>query len=71
MTMCRNFELVLHEENDLNPLTKLWHEVFGSLIFNHKFLELIELAKIATIQVFGFVEDERTFNIVNFMKIWL
>jgi hypothetical protein len=71
MTMCCNFEHVICEENDLNPSTKLWHKVFGYLVFNHKLLKFIELAKIGTIEVLGFVEDERTFNTVNFMKIRL
>jgi hypothetical protein len=49
MTMCHNFECVLCEENDLNPLTKFWHKVFGYLVFNHKLLEFIKLVEIATV----------------------
>jgi hypothetical protein len=49
MTMCHNFEPILCEENDFNPLTKLWHGVFGSLIFNHKLVEYIKLAEIAIV----------------------
>jgi hypothetical protein len=44
MTMCHNSELVLSEENNFNPLTKLWHRVFGFLVLNHKLLEFIKLA---------------------------
>jgi hypothetical protein len=36
MTMCHNSEFVLSEENNFNPLTKLWNSVFGFLILNHK-----------------------------------
>jgi hypothetical protein len=49
MTMCHNFKNVLCEKNDFNPLTKLWHRVFGSLIFNHKLSKFIKLAKIAIV----------------------
>ncbi len=59
---------ILHEENDLNPLTRMWCEVFGSPLFNHKLLEFIKLTEIINIQVFGYVEDEHTFNIVAFIK---
>jgi hypothetical protein len=49
MAMCHNFKPILFEENDFNPLTKLWHGVFGSLIFNHKLLEFIKLAEIVIV----------------------
>jgi len=49
MAMCHNFEHVLCEENYFNPLTKLWHGVFGSLVFNHKLLEFIKLAEIVIV----------------------
>lgn len=49
MAMCHNFEPILCEGNDFNPLTKLWHGVFGSLVFNRKLLEFIKLAKIAIV----------------------
>jgi hypothetical protein len=66
--MGHNFDPVLHEENDLNPLTRMWCKVFGSTLLNHKLLEFIKLTEIIVVQMFGFVENEHTFNIVAFMK---
>jgi hypothetical protein len=52
MIMVHNFETILHEKNELNPITKLWHKIFASTIFNHKLSTYIELAKFAIVQVF-------------------
>jgi hypothetical protein len=49
--MVHNFEVILHEKNELNPITKLWHKIFASTILNHKLSTYIELAKIAIVQV--------------------
>jgi hypothetical protein len=35
---------------------------------HHKLLEFIKLTEIIDIQVFGYFEDEHTFNIMAFMK---
>jgi hypothetical protein len=66
--MGQNSDPILHEENDLNLLTKMWCKVFGSPFLNHKLLKFIKLTEIIVVQMFGFVEDEHTFNIVAFMK---
>jgi hypothetical protein len=47
--MEHNFEQILWEENNFNPLTRLWHKVFKYLIFNHKLLEFIKIAEIIVI----------------------
>jgi hypothetical protein len=44
MTMCHNSKIVLCEENNFNPFTKLWHKVFGFLVLNHKLSKFIKLA---------------------------
>lgn len=49
MTMGHNFNPILHEESDLNPLTKMWHKVFRYPLLNHKFSKFIKLAKIAVV----------------------
>jgi hypothetical protein len=66
--MGHNSELVLHEENDFNPLTKMWCKVFWSLFLNHKLLKFIKFTEIIVVQLFGSIENEHTFNIVAFMK---
>jgi hypothetical protein len=49
--MVHNFEAILHEENELNPITKIQHKIFASTILNHKLSTNIKLAKIAIVQV--------------------
>jgi hypothetical protein len=58
------------KKNQLNPFTKLSQKNLTSSILYHKLLEFMKLAKIVVVQleVLGFVEDEQTFNIFNFMK---
>jgi hypothetical protein len=46
----------------------MWCKVFGSPFLNHKLLKFIKLTEIIVVHMFGFVEDEHTFNIVAFMK---
>jgi hypothetical protein len=71
MTMGHNFDPILYKESDLNPLTKMWHKVFRSPFINHKLLEFIKLVKIVVVQVLGYIEDERIFSTMAFMKIKL
>jgi hypothetical protein len=58
MTILHNFEVILQEENDLNPFTRLWCKVFSTSILNHKLLKYIKSAKIVVVQVLGSIEDE-------------
>jgi hypothetical protein len=50
----------------VNPFTKLWCSLSMSHILKHSFPEYFKLAKIATMQVLGSVEDERTFSTLSF-----
>jgi hypothetical protein len=68
VTMMHNSKAVLQEENSLNPMTRLWRKIIANPILNHKLLKFMKLAEIDVVQVFGLVEDEHTFSIVNFMK---
>jgi len=58
----------LREENELNPITRLLHNIFAFGIFNHKFLEYIKLVAIVIIQMLTSNEYEQTFNTINLMK---
>jgi len=58
MTMGQNFEPILHEESDSNPLTKLYHKNFRSPLFNHKLSKFIKLVEIFVVQVLGSIENE-------------
>jgi hypothetical protein len=66
--MLHDFEVVFWKENDLDPLTNLWCEVFSFPILNHKLLEYIKLVEIAIVQVLSSDKNNQTFNIVSFMK---
>jgi hypothetical protein len=57
MAILHTFEVILQEENDLNPFTRLWCKVFSTSIFNHKLLKYIKLAKIVIVQVLGSIEN--------------
>jgi hypothetical protein len=66
--MLHQSKAILSEENEFNPLIRIWCKIFASAIFNHKISKFIKLVEIVTLQVLGFVEDECTFNTINFMK---
>jgi hypothetical protein len=36
MTIGHNSDPILHEENDFNPLTRMWCKVYGFPLLNHK-----------------------------------
>ncbi len=58
----------MHEENELNPIIRLYYKIFTFGIFNHKFLEYIKLVEIVIIQMLTSIEYEQTFNTINLMK---
>ncbi len=79
-TMVDKFDAILHKENELNLVTRLWCKISTFTILNHKLLEFMKLAKIYIVQVFGFGEDEWTFivstlwstnNEINWTFIWI
>jgi hypothetical protein len=67
-TMKANLAATMEPPFLVNPFTKLWCSLSMSHILKHSFLEYFKLAKIATMQVLGSVEDERTFSTLFFMK---
>jgi hypothetical protein len=60
--MIHNVEAILHEDNKLNPIARLWQKVSTPTIFNHKLFEYMKFAKIVTIQILGSIEDECIFK---------
>jgi hypothetical protein len=52
----------------VNPPTHLWLVINASQLLFHTFPKYLELAKIAMIHILGFVEDERCFSSVSFLK---
>ncbi len=52
----------------INPLTWIWWVIHASKLLSNAFLEYLRVAKIAVVHVLGFVEDERCFSFVAFLK---
>lgn len=53
---------------DLNPLTKLWRLLDANYALVRHFGEYVKLAEIAIVYILGFVEDERCFLALSFVK---
>ncbi len=72
LIMLHNVEAILHEDNKLNPIARLWQKVSTHAIFNHKLFEYMKFVKIATIQVLGSTEYKCTFKKIKSMnnKLW-
>jgi hypothetical protein len=58
MTMITNNKLIMKVKFDVNPVIWSWTKIRFSSILKHKLLEFMKLAKIACVQVFGFIEDK-------------
>ncbi len=52
----------------MNPFTHMWLVIHASQLFFNAFLEYLKVAKIAMVHVLSFVEDERCFNSIAFLK---
>ena len=68
LIMSHNAMVVMAETNDLNPVIRMWLKVAVSSFLSHKLSEFIKLAEMATVQIIGSVEDERTFSNLIFVK---
>lgn len=70
--MVHNVKPILCEDNELNPITRLWWKFSMSTILTHKLFEYMKLVEIAIVQVLRFVENKHTFNMISFMnnKLW-
>ncbi len=73
MTMVHNVKAILCENNELNPINRLWWKFSMSAILTHKLSKYMRLVEIVIVQVLSFVENKHTFNIVSFMnnKLWI
>jgi hypothetical protein len=66
--MSHNGEGIMVEHSNFNPLSKLWKKINSFVNLNKKFNGYMKLAKIVIVQVLTFVEDQKTFNNIAFMK---
>jgi hypothetical protein len=53
---------------DLNPMFILWKKVSSNALLCAQLSEFMKVAKLATIQIVEYMEDERTFSTLIFMK---
>jgi hypothetical protein len=57
---------------NINPLMRTWQVIHASQLLSNVFPEYLKMVEIAMVHVFSFVEDERCFNYVAFLKnkVW-
>ena len=53
---------------DINLVTCMWRNVEANTYLLHSLSEYIKVTKLAIVMVLGNVQDERTFNMLSFMK---
>jgi len=56
---------------DLNLMSKLWKKISNNVLSCAQLFEFMKLAGLDVVQIMGFVENERTFSTLTFMKIRL
>jgi hypothetical protein len=66
--MSHNVKGIVVKHYGLNLISRLWKRISSCTILGEKFNEYMKLAYISMIQVLRFVEDEKTFSNVLFMK---
>jgi hypothetical protein len=66
--MLNNAQWAVDNNFGMNPLTCLWLKLSSNALLASKLSEFLKLAKIAAVTILGFVEDERTFSTLNYMK---
>ncbi len=66
--MIDNVDPMMAKTRDKNPVSKLWMKIRNSPIMAHKLSECIKIDENFLTQVLDFVEDERTFNNLAYMK---
>jgi hypothetical protein len=64
--MKSNAKFAMALPHKVNPLTRLWTSLATSLVIVFKLSEYFKLT--AMVQVIGFVEDEKCFSNLNFIK---
>jgi hypothetical protein len=60
--------LNMDKKKDCNSLQRLWLQLWANELLTVKIPEWFKLAKICMVQILGFIEDERCFNTLVFMK---
>jgi len=66
--MINNVDPMMVKTCDKNLVSKLWMKIGSFPVMAHKLNECFKLDEIVLTQVLGFMEDERTFNNLAYMK---
>ncbi len=53
---------------DFNLVSRLWKKLTSNTLLCAHLFEFIKVAELIVVQIMGFVEDERTFSTLTFMK---
>jgi hypothetical protein len=56
MMMVHKFEVVLHKENESNPITRLWCKISTFVVFNHKLFEYFNWLKLPLSKSLGMLK---------------
>lgn len=68
LTMKSHASKAMERPGDVNPVTTLWQKLGCNALLLNKLSEYMKLAQIAVTAILGFVEDERTFSTLSFLK---
>ena len=69
VTMGANSKACMRKPIDINPVTCCWKIIDTNIaMLLHGLSEYLKVAEIVVAMVLGFVQDERTFSTVSFMK---
>jgi len=68
MTMMFNAQWAMDQPTDLNLVSRLWKKLSSNVLLCAQLFEFTKVAKLAMVQIMGFVEDERTFSTLTFVK---
>ncbi len=68
LIMKSNVASIMGLPNIMNPMTWLWRFLAFLQTIAQKVPKYLKLVKIAMAQVIGFLEDERSFNNLNFIN---
>jgi hypothetical protein len=66
--MKENAFKMCHQPITINPVTRLWRSIDANSYLRSSLSKFLKVAKIAIAMVLGFVQDERMFSTVSFMK---
>jgi len=67
--MVYNFEEAMALQYTMNPLTGLWQLLGANLLLqNQSFFKFLKVFELVVVKVVSFVEDERVFLFMNFVK---